>query len=75
MRIHEAVRMAIGENKEIYRTSVKNEDSDVYATIKPTNTYEACVLIVNRNGEKKSCRNWNPTADDLMANDWELTTE
>lgn len=75
MFIREAVEKAIRENNGIYRTSVKNEDSDVYATIKPTNTYEACLLIVNRNGEKKSCRNWNPTADDLMANDWEVTTE
>lgn len=75
MYIHQAVRRAIRTNQEIYRTSVKNKDSDVYATIKPTNTYETCVLIVNQDGEKKSCRNWNPTADDLLAKDWEVTTE
>lgn len=75
MKIHEAVRKAIKQNGVIYRSSAKAECAEVYATIKPTNTYDACVLIVNKGNKKKSCRNWNPTADDLIADDWEVTME
>lgn len=75
MKIHEAVKKAIKQNGEIYRSSTRDKHADVYTTIKPTNTYDACLLIVNKGKEKKSCRHWNPTADDLMANDWEVTTE
>lgn len=75
MHLRRAVKMAIKEGKEIYRESARKECSDTYATIKPTSTYDACILTVHREGKKKSCRNWNPTADDLLANDWEVTTE
>lgn len=72
MNIQEAVKKAIEEKKEIYRKSAKQDFSDTYATIMPTNTYDTCLLIVNAGNEKKSCRNWNPTADDLIADDWAL---
>ena len=75
VRIHEAVERAMKENKEIFRKSAKYNCSDLYATIKPTNSYDACLIIVNKGNRRKSGRNWNPTADDLMANDWEVTTE
>lgn len=75
MLIHEAVRKAMKQDKEIYRQSAKRDYPDRYATIKPTNSYEACLLIINTENKKKSCRNWNPTADDLMANDWEVAME
>ena len=72
MNIQEATKKALKNNTEMYRKTVKNTDCGVYALVKPTNSYDACLLIVNTNGEKKSCRNWNPTADDLMADDWEV---
>ena len=75
MFIHEAVKRAVEENKEIYRTSAKHDCSDVYATIRPTNSYDTCLLVINKDNEKKSCRAWNPTANDLAADDWELVME
>lgn len=75
MYLRNAVIMAIKEGKEIYRESARKGCADTYATIKPTNTYETCILTVHREGKKKSCRNWNPTADDLLAKDWKVTTE
>lgn len=71
MYIHEAVRMAMEENNLIIRSSAKIEESTRYAAIKPTNTYDTCVLVVIADKkQKEACRCWNPTADDLMADDW-----
>ena len=72
MYIHEAVQKALKNNEVIYRDSVKREEQDRYAVIKPTNSYETCIIIVCE-GDKpgRSARSWNPTADDLAANDWE----
>lgn len=75
MFIQEAVKEAIKKGREIYRKSARNETLNVYATIKPTNTYETCLLTVHSESNEKSCRSWNPTADDLMADDWKVTTE
>ena len=72
MNIREATRTALDNDTEMYRESVMTSDSNTYATIKPTNSYDSCLLIVNRGDKKESCRNWNPTADDLMADDWEV---
>lgn len=71
MRIHEAVKKALEEDALIIRTSARGPESDIYSAIKPTNSYDTCRLIVIRDGEpKRACRWWNPTADDLMADDW-----
>lgn len=71
MHIHEAVRMAMEEDNLIIRSSAKIEESTRYAAIKPTNTYDTCVLVVIADKkQKEACRCWNPTADDLMADDW-----
>lgn len=71
MYIHEAVRMAMEKDALITRSSAKAEESTRYAAIKPTNTYDACVLVVIADGKpKEACRCWNPTADDLEADDW-----
>lgn len=73
MNIQKATQKAIETGKEMYRESAKQKCSGIFATVKPTNSYDTCILIINKNGEKESCRNWNPTADDLIANDWKLT--
>ena len=70
MFIHEAIEKSLKENKEICRESARDVHADVFATIRPTNSYEACILVINQKDTKKSCRNWNPTADDLIADDW-----
>lgn len=74
MFIHEATRRALQNDGMIYRKSAKGECADVYAKIKPTNSYDTCILVVFfSNWDKKSCRSWNPTADDLIADDWEVS--
>lgn len=70
--IHEAVEKALENDGVIYRKSAKREEQDRYAVIKPTNSYETCILIVCAYDKpEKSARSWNPTADDLAADDWE----
>lgn len=71
MYIHEAVREAVRDNALIIRTSARETESDVYAAIRPTNSYDACLLVVMKDGRiNRASRWWNPTADDLMADDW-----
>lgn len=71
MNIQEAVKKAMEENRLIARSSARVKESDVYAAIKPSNTYDACLLVVIIEGKpERACRCWNPTADDLMADDW-----
>lgn len=73
MYIHEAVKKAISmENGNIYRKSIHRSEQDIYAFIRPTNSYDTCQIIVYKNGKpERSARAWNPTADDLAADDWE----
>ena len=76
MRIHEAVKQAIEASGRIRRTSTVATNVSRHAEIVPTNSYDTCILTIVSDGEmEKSCRCWNPTADDLMAEDWEVVTE
>lgn len=73
MVISEAVKLAMEQGKMIYREKVNRENEFVDVYINPTNSYNACIVILCNGGkEESSCRNWNPTGDDLMADDWEL---
>lgn len=73
MYINKAVKQALEVGGEIYRESAKLDYSDVYATIKPTNSYGMRILIVEGTKDnKRSSRNWNPTAEDLIADDWKV---
>lgn len=76
MYIHEAVREAMRDNALIIRTSARKTKSDIYSAIRPTNSYDTCLLVVMK-GEKidRACRWWNPTADDLIADDWTVIKE
>ncbi|OUN68563.1 hypothetical protein B5G11_12415 [Drancourtella sp. An57] len=76
MYIHEAVREALKKNTLIIRASAKETESDTYSAIRPTNSYDTCLLLVMK-GERidRACRWWNPTADDLMADDWTVIKE
>ena len=76
MKISEAVEKALEQKKMIYRRNIKHETGYRSTFIKPTNSYNACIVISYCEGkETASCRRWNPTGDDLMADDWELWDE
>lgn len=73
MYINEAVKEAIKRDAVISRKSAQRKLTNVYAVIKPTNTYDTCLLIMCRKGkEVESAGMWNPTADDLIADDWQV---
>lgn len=74
MHIHEAVKKALEENALIIRTSAKEPQSDIYSAIRPSNSYDTCKLVaIKKRKVERACRWWNPTADDLMADDWTIT--
>lgn len=73
MYIHEAVTKAMEINGLIYRKKTLQICDGIQAAIRPTNTYDACILVVLEDRKiKRSCRLWEPTADDLSANDWQV---
>lgn len=69
MVINEAAVLAAEEGKCMTRRSVRIETGGNLMNIKPTNSSECCA-IVSRKNERPSCRFWNPTLDDLTADDW-----
>ncbi|EOJ20303.1 MW1434 family type I TA system toxin [Enterococcus faecalis] len=69
MNIQEAVEVAISKGKYIYRQSEREEGIEV--NIFPTNTWDCCILISK--GTEKVGKRWNPSANDLMANDWQIS--
>ncbi len=76
MKIYDAVEKAMKQGKMIYRSHVWREKGLHNTFIKPTNSYDNCIVITYVDGkETKSCRNWNPTGNDLIADDWELWDE
>ena len=81
MNIGEATKKAIEEKGVIYRRSCFKAADGEYAVIKPTNSYECCLIVdhfrylgQDRKIERRF-RNWNPTADDIMADDCEVRCE
>ena len=56
----------VEEVKKIYISEA------AFGAVQPTNSYERCKLIVFKEDETRSCRCWNPTQADLVADDWEL---
>ena len=71
--IQEATEKALREDCFICRKSAREENMSVFGVIKPTNTYDTCLLLIVKNGKiNKGSRWWNPTANDLMADDWEI---
>lgn len=67
MKINEAVEKALKEKKPITRTSWK----DFSFKILPTNTHDCC-YVITEDEKQKPAKCWNPTADDLLADDWEV---
>lgn len=67
MNIFTATMKAKKTNGYITRQSVNFKD----IVIKPTNTGECCVVI----SKNKSCPRWQPTEEDIIANDWTVVYE
>lgn len=68
MRIHEAVEKALKEKSPITRASLRDFDFKVF----PTDSSDCCYIV---NEKQQPARCWNPTANDLLADDWELVTK
>lgn len=66
MKIDEAVKAAIETGRCIQRKSYV----PAFGCLIPTNTPDGIIVIVPERG--KTARWWHPTADDLIADDWEL---
>lgn len=74
MYIHEAVKQAIEKEKFIEREAFENSTAYRKIKIKPTNSSATCMIYAfEKNGEEiHHCKDWNPTAEDLAADDWKL---
>lgn len=70
MNIQNAIKKALEINGCIKRRNLHHSRT----LIKPTNSYDCCIIFI-RNKENQQSRYWNPTADDLIADDWEVITE
>lgn len=74
MYIHEAIKKAIEEDKVIYRKFVGRCTPETQSiVIFPTSSYiTCCVAKVKENVVVDVLYNWNPTANDLIADDWQV---
>ena len=68
LKISKAVKKALEEKKPITRTSLKDFGFKVF----PTDSSDCCYIV---NEKQQPSRCWNPTADDLTADDWDLATK
>lgn len=66
MNIIEATKKAVDENKAIYRKA--------FPSIKfvPTNSKCAAFILLSDGEDSPAGKMWNPFADDILADDWEL---
>ena len=69
MHINEAVSKAI-EIDGYITEGVKDMKSRIF--IKPTNRLDCCIVCVTPEYSKKR---WNPRANDLISDSWEVVTE
>ncbi len=65
MKIHEAVKKALKENQCITLPEFKG-----ISKIKPTNGKGNCI-VMDEDGGQPSKYGWQPTADNLVRDDWE----
>lgn len=70
MNIQEATRQALETGSSIYRRHWVNEGLPMAIT--PTNTPACCIVSTTT---KAPCPRWNPMAEDLLADDWDIRTE
>lgn len=67
MNIQKATKAAMAIDGLIVRKPWRG-----HVHIKPTDWPEACFVYAK---EQAPCPRWQPKAEDLMADDWEVTTE
>lgn len=67
MNIQEAVKESLRTKK-----TIKRKNSATECVLMPTNTYDL-VVIWAANQRRLPCRGWQPSADDLIADDWCVT--
>lgn len=73
MNLIEATREAMRTGQGMTRFKERLEKGNRVGVIKPGNSHDACgIASVEKKVVTGWWRNWNPTADDLMADDWEL---
>lgn len=71
MYIHEAIKKALRTGGVIKRENCTFGEEVRIAVIEPTNHYDCCNLVIHHNGaEQRTNRMWQPTADDLMTDNW-----
>lgn len=70
MNIQDAVKKARETKGCIKRKSLHYSRT----LIRPTDSYDCCIIFIEGK-ENQQSRYWNPTADDLIADDWEVVTE
>lgn len=67
MNIQEAAKIAHQQGTGIFR---KGWPFLVY--ILPTNTAACCLIVKARHSERKAVLRWEPTLNDLTADDWQV---
>lgn len=72
MYISEAAKLAAEQGRLMVRKNIISKSDTVFGAVQPTNSYERCKLIVFNEDGIRSSRCWNPTQEDLVADDWEL---
>lgn len=74
MHIHEAINATTPHEPFITRAiwaRVTSKPCGAAVKVQPTNSPDCCIIesIIN----KAPCRGWQPTAEDLTADDWAIT--
>lgn len=73
MVINEAAKIASKENKLMVRQKFYEDFGEGAGAIDPSNGYDCCRILKKTDGVwKQRERCWNPTLDDLTADDWEV---
>lgn len=68
MKINDALTKSMKDGKLVYRKSEFDNDLSEGKLVH-TSDFKCCLIVPNR----KSLGNfWSPTAEDLMANDWQV---
>lgn len=77
MNICDAVSKALIEGGFIEREAFDNGKLIRELRIKPTNSSATCIIYTldEKGHQINGCKNWNPTAEDLMAEDWRVVKE
>lgn len=70
MHIHEATKKALESQSALKRAEW--EEKGLNVIVIPTNINMPLDGVILGNPQRRA-HNWNPTPDDLMANDWEVT--